>query len=452
MSRAEDRQKPAHRQARTPRRRLGNLSLAIMAGGMILFRLLIHLHVLVNPWWDVLATGFEAGTIGALADWYAVTALFREIRLPPGGLPIPFLTRHSNLILRNRARITDNIADMVENRWLSPEAIARQLELHDPADELLRYFDDPAHLDSALDLLRRFLHLHASGIGGTESAAFIERILRDQLGAVRFAQPLGGWVRSAIERGDQHVVWDVVLDTMAAGLGDRNLHAWLGRQVQTVAKAYAGRDLIRLVAKTYGELTGAIHYPTAALRILQTMDRALQLAKAEPRHPIRLKLDQLLLSFAARLAEGEPQATAAVEHAWAAVTQHAELRPLVNAALDRLSQTLSAQTESLGTPLMQFIRNLARRQLDALRNSPEDRQRLSQWVRDGAISLVSARRHLIGDTVRLNLAQMADAQWSSEIQQKVGDDLQWIRVNGALVGFLAGLALSLAKHLVGMTR
>lgn len=431
-----------------PQRRLGNLSLALMAGGMILFRLLIHFRYLANPWWDVLATGFEAGTIGALADWYAVTALFREIRLPPSGLAIPFLTRHSNLILRNRARITDNIADMVENRWLSPEAIARQLELHDPADELLRYFDDPKHLDAALDLLRRFLHLHASGIAEGESAAFIERLLRDQLSAVRFAQPLGGWVRSAIERGDQHLVWNALLDTLAAGLGDAHLHAWLSRQVQTVASAYAGRDLIKLIAKTYGELTGAINYPIAALRILETLDRALQGAKADPQHPIRLKLDQMMLSFAARLADGEPTATAAVEHAWSRITEHAELRPLVAAALDRLSETLSAQTLSLDTPLMQFLRTLARRQLDALRHSPEDRQRLSRWVRDGAIALVSARRHLIGDTVRLNLAQMADAQWSSEIQQKVGDDLQWIRVNGALVGFLAGLALALAKHLL----
>ena len=178
------------------------------------------------------------------------------------------------------------------------------------------------------------------------------------------------------------------------------------------------------------------------------MDRALQGAKADPQHPIRLKLDQMMLSFAVRLADGEPTAAAAVEHAWSRITEHAELRPLVRAALDRLAETLAAQTQSLDTPLVQFLRTLARRQLDALRNSPDDRQRLSRWVRDGAISLVSARRHLIGDTVRLNLAQMADTQWSSEIQQKVGDHLQWIRVNGALVGFLAGLALALAKHLL----
>lgn len=433
-----------------PHRRLGNLSLALMAGGMVLVRLLIHFGALANPWWDVLATGFEAGTIGALADWYAVTALFREIRLPRGGVAIPFLTRHSNIILRNRARITDNIADMVENRWLSPEAIGRQLERHDPADELLRYFENPRHLDAGLDLVRRFLHLHASAICGSESADFVERLLRDQLGSVRFAQPLGGWIRSAIQRGDHYLVWNALLDTIGAGLGDRNLHGWLTQQVRRVASSYARKDLFKLIAKAYGELTGAIDYPVAALRILESVNAALQLAKANPDHPIRRKLDQMLLEFAGRLADGEPTATAAVEHAWAQITEHAELRPVVSAALDRLAQTLSAQTQTLDSPLMLLIRGVAVRQLDALRGSPADRERISRWVREKTIALVSTRRHLIGDTVRMNLAEMADEQWSSEIQQKVGDDLQWIRVNGAMVGFLAGVALALSKHLLTM--
>lgn len=431
-----------------PHRRLGNLSLAAMVGGMVVLRLLIHFSALSNPWWDVLATGFEAGTVGALADWYAVTALFREIHLPFFRIPIPFLTRHSNIILRNRARITDNIADMVENRWLSPEAIGRQLERHDPAEELLRYFDDPQHLNVALDGVRRFLHLHASSISQPEAAAFLERLLRDQLGTARFAQPLGGWVRSAIERGDHAPIWNALLDTLATGLADRHLHAWLTQQVRGVASSYARQDLFKLIAKAYGELTGAIDYPVVAAKILESLSIALHSAKEDPNHPIRQKHDQLLLAFAARLAEGEPTATAAVEHAWSRITQFAELRPIVSAALDRLAQTLATQTETLASPFMQFIRGVAVRQLDALRNSPEDRQRLSRWVRENVIAIVSTRRHLIGDTVRMNLAEMADQQWSSEIQQKVGDDLQWIRVNGAMVGFLAGVALSLGKHLL----
>ncbi|HEY2585045.1 MAG TPA: DUF445 family protein, partial [Tepidisphaeraceae bacterium] len=252
-----------------PKRVLGNLSLLLMVAGLILVRLLIHLKVLASPWWDVLAGGFEAGTVGALADWYAVTALFREIRLPVVRLPIPLLTRHSNIILRNRRRISDNIADMVENRWLSPEAIARQLERHAPADELLRYFDYPPHLDAALDLVRRFLHLHAPGIARPETAAFVESIMRDQLGGLRFARPLGAWVKSAIERHDHEAIWDGLLDTLAAGLADRELHAWLALQVRQVAAGYARRDLLKLLATAYGELSGALDYEVVAAKVIE---------------------------------------------------------------------------------------------------------------------------------------------------------------------------------------
>jgi uncharacterized membrane-anchored protein YjiN (DUF445 family) len=433
-----------------PKRVLGNLSLLVMVGGLILVRLLMHLKVLANPWWDVLAGGFEAGTVGALADWYAVTALFREIRLPLARLAIPLLTPHSNIILRNRRRISDNIADMVENRWLSPEAIARQLERHAPADELLRYFENPQHLDAALDLVRRFLHLHADGISRPETAAFVESILRDQLGGLRFAQPLGGWVKSAIERRDHEAIWDGLLDTLAAGLADRELHAWLTLQVRQVAAGYARRDLLKLLATAYGELSGALDYAVIASKVIEVLTVSLRSAHGRPDHPIRRKLDQALFAFASRLTDGDPAATGAIEGAWAKIIAAAELGPVVGVALGRLAQTISEQTSSLQTPLMQFLRGVALRQLDALRNSPADREGLSAWVREKVIAVVSTRRHMIGDTVRMNLGEMADAQWSSDIQDRVGDDLQWIRVNGAVVGFLAGLVIALARHLLAL--
>lgn len=443
---------PPRGPVKIPKRVIGNISLLFMVAGLVVVRLLIHLGIFAHPWWDVLAGGFEAGTVGALADWYAVTALFREIRLPGAGLAIPLLTRHSNIILRNRRRISDNIADMVENRWLSPEAIGRQLERHAPADELLRHFDDPAHLDAALDLVRRFLHLHAGGLAGAETAAFVESLARDQLAALRFARPLGGWVRSAIERRDHEAVWDALLDTLATGLADRDLHAWLTQQVRQVASGYARRDLLKLIATTWGELTGALDYAVVASKVLEVLDVSFRSARGNPSHPVRRKLDEAVFAFASRLEAGDESATGAVEHAWARITAGAELRPLIDIALDRLAQTMSDQTRSLDTPLMRFLRGVAARQLDALRHSSADRERLSAWVREKVIALVSSRRHLIGDTVRMNLGEMADAQWSSQIQERVGDDLQWIRVNGAMVGFLAGVAIAIAKHLLALVR
>src|SRR4051794_23185891 len=102
-------------------KKLGHLSLAIAAGGFVSLELAIHQGWLSGATWRILAGGFEAGTVGALADWYAVTALFRRV-------PIPILGHHSNIIVRNRQRIIANLASTVENEWLTPEVIGQHLQ------------------------------------------------------------------------------------------------------------------------------------------------------------------------------------------------------------------------------------------------------------------------------------------------------------------------------------
>jgi uncharacterized membrane-anchored protein YjiN (DUF445 family) len=99
---------------------LGNLSLLACAGCWITTEAFLSSGFL-NGNWRIAANAFEAGTIGGLADWFAVSALFREI-------PIPFVRRHTNIIVKNRHRITDGIADMVQNRWLSPAVVREKLE------------------------------------------------------------------------------------------------------------------------------------------------------------------------------------------------------------------------------------------------------------------------------------------------------------------------------------
>ena len=101
--------------------KVGHISLLIAIGGLVITEACIHLGLLQGPIWRILATGFEAATIGGLADWFAVSALFHKI-------PIPIVSRHTNIIVKNRSKLTEAIVELVTTKWLSSEIIHEKLE------------------------------------------------------------------------------------------------------------------------------------------------------------------------------------------------------------------------------------------------------------------------------------------------------------------------------------
>src|SRR5512137_601068 len=183
---------------------LGDLSLITCAGCWITFETLIstgHLH----GGWGMLANAFEAGTVGALADWFAVSALFREI-------PIPVIRRHTNIIVKNRRRITDGIADMVQNRWLSPTVVREKLvnlKMIVLAMEIMER--ENRNLKEYVVLLLRRL---VDGLDDEHIVGFLEIAVKDQLSRIDFSRSMGRWMRTALESGYNHEIWDLMFDCL----------------------------------------------------------------------------------------------------------------------------------------------------------------------------------------------------------------------------------------------
>src|SRR5689334_528941 len=120
------------------RNRVGSVSLAISVAGAVAS----HVALTTGPyagalWLRILGAGFEAAVIGGLADWFAVTALFRH----PLGLPIP----HTAIIPARRAKMIESIVNMVEEEWLSPEVIGQRLARLSPGELVMDWLRDPDH-------------------------------------------------------------------------------------------------------------------------------------------------------------------------------------------------------------------------------------------------------------------------------------------------------------------
>src|SRR5512143_3124575 len=159
------------------RNHVGTVSLLVAVAGAAASRVALTTGPFAGaPWLHVLAAGFEAGVGGGLADWFAVTALFRH----PLGLPIP----HTAIIPARRAKIIESIVNMVEDEWLSPEVIGARLARFAPSALIVDWLRDPAHVERlgapVRDLLRGLARMLAAG----EVVEFVDRTIQGQLRAL----------------------------------------------------------------------------------------------------------------------------------------------------------------------------------------------------------------------------------------------------------------------------
>jgi uncharacterized membrane-anchored protein YjiN (DUF445 family) len=312
-----------------PARSLGNTSLVVAVGGFAAVEAALGQKWVDGPAWGVLGQAFEAATVGGVADWFAVTALFREV-------PLPVIRRHTNIVVKNRARIVSGIADMVQNRWLSPGIIREHLARFSASRHLLDYLSDEKRTENALSFLRDLVGQIARGIDEPEVSSFLNRVLKDQLAEFDLAGPMGRWIGAAMRRGDHHAVWETVLSAL-----------------EESAQGEEFREAARKM------LSRAIH---------------------------EYKEGGFLRGIAVELAE----------------------------TLDIVNKD----------------------------------EAVDSLVRNVATGFVEKRHAAIGEMVRGSLEKLSDLDLVSQIEEKVGMDLQYIRLNGAIVGGLVGAALAVGKWLL----
>src|SRR5262249_49558799 len=153
---------------------VGIISLVVAASGAILCRVALVVGPFAGETWvRVLGAGFEAGVVGGLADWFAVTALFRH----PLGLPIP----HTKIIPKPRDKLIQGIINTAESQWLSPAVISARLERMAPSAMVVDWLRDPAHVRRIGGPVRDLLRGLARMLTEPEVVEFVERGIVRQL-------------------------------------------------------------------------------------------------------------------------------------------------------------------------------------------------------------------------------------------------------------------------------
>ena len=420
------------------RNHLGTVSLAAAVAGAAACRVALATGPFTGtPWLQVAAAGFEAALVGGLADWFAVTALFRH----PLGLPIP----HTAIISERRDKIIEGIVSMVEHEWLSPDVIGARLAGIAPSAHVVEWLQDPEHVTRLGAPLRDVLRGLARMLTEREVVEFVDRAIQHQLRSLPIDASAGRWLANAARSVSAEATFESLVASLA-NLAEQprtaqQLHWWLDRSARKLRED--GRRLVplllrrRIVQRKLVE--AACGYASSELRS----------AARDPQHPLRTLVFGAVERFAARLANGDAQALAHTERLRQTVLESLEASPLVRNVLTRLRAQLEHDLDEAGGYLSDLVDRRLRAAIVELLGDAERGAAFDRWVRTMANDLLRRHHHQIGVTVREHLTKLETGDLVAQIESRVGADLQFIRLNGAVVGGLIGVLLALAHRVLG---
>jgi len=419
---------------------LGNISLAVAIAGLIATELALRHGVAAGASWQVIRQAFEAATIGGFADWFAVSALFHEV-------PLPVIRRHTNIIVKNRRRIVEGIADVVQNRWLAPQIIREHLSLFSASQYVLHYLGHKERFDKVLTIIRDIIGQVGRGLEAPEFAGFVERVVRDRLRDIQFAKPLGRWLGQYLRRGEHHRLWNALLTAVDTAAQRSDLQQLVQGMIGRALDEYHAAGFLKQLGIQMARRLNLVNEEQLAAILISKMTASVREARSDPSHPLRSWVDGIVIEFADKIAGGDQDALAIVESVRIALIEAVGSGEILQRALRRLGATMEEGFKNVDSDLNRLLRQELHRHLDLFRVNITAQEQLDGWVKNLALELVEQRHDMIGQMVRGSLEKLSDLDLVRQIETKVGQDLQYIRLNGAIVGGFAGAVLAIIKLL-----
>jgi len=426
------------------RRNAGAISLVIAVIGLITVHVLRANGIGEPLAMRILSGIFEAGTVGGLADWFAVTAIFRRI-------PIPVIARHTNLLVKHRRKFTAGIVDVVQNRWLAPSVVRERLQSISASRLLIAHLGEPESRKRSVAALQSFLTRVNDELDSPAVVGFLDRLLKDQLRDVDIGRPLGTWMLGALERGDHGPLWDVILASAETSLREGALKRIIESTLEAAVRDYAATDWKKKLVVSGATAIGGIDYGVAADKAVEALSRSLADARGVPEHPLRQRIDGVIADFARELRDGRGEATRIVADFQRRLVENADAQGLIRGILTRLKGTLAEQLAREDSDLSATLDHLLAGVVRDLEAHVDTREKLDLWMRQVVAELVERHHGVIGEMVESSMTRLSDEELTQQVQDKVGDDLQMIRVNGAVIGALVGGILAAAKIFFGET-
>ncbi|WP_437113905.1 DUF445 domain-containing protein [Streptomyces violaceusniger] len=409
-------------------RRRGVRRMKALATGMLLGVALVYVLATwarssgIDGWPGYVAAAAEAGMVGALADWFAVTALFRR----PMGLPIP----HTAIIPTKKDQLGASLGEFVGENFLSGDVVRMRLRSVGIGGRLGTWLVQPEHAERVTAELATALRGALTVLRDSDVQAVVGEAITRRADAQEVAPGLGKLLERVVAEGGHRRAVDLVC---------LRAHDWLVEHNDSVMQAVTGGApgwTPRFVDRKVGD------------RVYKELLRFVTEMRDMPAHPARGALDRFLTDFAGDL-QSDTDTRARVERVKSEVLGRGDVQDIIATAWASVRAMIVTAAEDERSELRQRARaailSLGRRMVTDQRL----RDKVDGWLEDAAVYVVTTYRDEITSLITETVAGWDAEHTSRKIEAHIGRDLQFIRINGTVVGALAGLVIYTVSRAMG---
>ncbi|WP_324655736.1 DUF445 domain-containing protein [Bacillus cereus] len=383
---------------------------------------------------EIIQGGFEAGLVGGLADWFAVTALFRH----PMGIPIP----HTALLPKNRKRVTKGLINTLENEWLTKESITNKVKEMQLAQMVLQIAEREIQSDAVKKGIVTIAEKAIVSIDTEKLAVIIEKELKTYLHTINTSNILQVLVDQLVVQEYDEKTLDYILVKVKDWTAQDEARYQLGSLGMKAMENIKVDGFLQFTLKSFMNIVDEDKIGGILQKFIISNINSLQDADNSTRQLILAKIRQEIINVKEN--EALLQELENWKEKWIANWN----------ATDKIKEML----EQIQQRAVAFVNNeefadkyvipFLQKQMNKIKEDEQTVQKIEDWLQKQVVSLVEKNHSKIGKLVQENLDKLDDKTLIEMIENNVGKDLQWIRVNGAVCGFMIGLVLEGIKAII----
>ncbi|PND59723.1 DUF445 domain-containing protein [Mycobacterium sp. ENV421] len=403
-------------------RRMKAVALSFLLGATVIFLACRWGQAHGGPAWiGYVGAAAEAGMVGALADWFAVTALFRH----PLGLKIP----HTAIIKRKKDQLGEGLGTFVRENFLSPAVVETKLRDAEVAGRLGKWLSEPSHAERVATEAGTVLRVVVELLNDDDIQQVIDRTIVRRLAEPQWGPPVGRVLGQLLAENRQEALIQLLCD---------RAFQWALNAGDTIERVVT-RDSPSWSPKFVDQLVGdRIHR-----ELMDFTDKV----RRDPNHELRQSANRFLFEFASDL-QNDDATIARAEAVKEQLMERDEVARAAETAWKTLKRLVLEGVDDPQSTLRTRVTESVMRIGESLRDDAELRDKVDNWIVRGAQHLVAQYGAEITTIITDTIERWDADEASRRIELHVGRDLQFIRINGTVVGSLAGLIIYTVAQLL----
>ncbi|PFJ14638.1 DUF445 domain-containing protein [Bacillus cereus] len=383
---------------------------------------------------EIIQGGFEAGLVGGLADWFAVTALFRH----PMGIPIP----HTALLPKNRKRVTKGLINTLENEWLTKESITNKVKEMQLAQMVLQIAERELQSDAVKKGIVTIVEKAILQIDIEKLAVIIEQELKTYLYTINTSNMLQVLVDQLVVQEYDEKTLDYILVKVKDWTAQDEARYQLGSLGMKAMENIKVDGFLQFTLKSFMNIVDEDKIGGILQKFIISNMNSLQDVDNSTRQLILAKIRQEIINVKEN--EALLQELENWKEKWIANWNATDK---INEMFEQVQQravTFVKNEEFADKFIIPFLQI----QMNKVKEDALTVQKIEDWLQKQVVNLIENNHSKIGKLVQENLDKLDNKTLIEMIENNVGKDLQWIRVNGAVCGFMIGLVLEGIKAII----